>query len=329
VANNGSANRYKPNAAGNAIINTLRRHLVFRPRLVWQDAGVRRVCKLLLPALFGVSIAQLGLLLDTVFASFLPGGSIAWLYYSSRLVYFPLGIFGVALATVILPQLSRQYVDQSAVQFSITMDWALRSVLIIALPAALGLYLLAEPLFATLFHYGKFHARDVHMAAFSLRAYAFGLPAFMLVKVLVSGFYARQNIKTPVHIAAFALLLNVVLNFLLIWHLRHAGLALATALASTVNAGWLAWQLQCRGYFQPQAGWGKYLLQLLTAVVVMCVFLAWFSPPTSAWMAWSWHERAFSLFALITALAVIYFSSLYLVGLRLRAFILKTHSVNK
>lgn len=295
-------------------------NLLLLPRLIWHDAGVRKVIKLLVPALFGVSVAQISLLIDTLFASFLPSGSITWLYYSDRLTYFPLGIFGVALATVILPHLSHTHADRSTVQFSITLDWALRCVLLIAIPSGIGLYMLAVPLFSSLFQYGQFHAHDAAMTSLSLRAYAFGLPAFMLVKVLASGFYAKQDIKTPVRIAVVALITNMILNFMLIWHLKHAGLALATSLASSVNAALLCWYLISRKSYQPQKSWGIYLLQLFVAGVMMCAFIAWFSPLETIWWKWTWRQRVPHLVGLLSGAMAIYFISLRMVGLRLVHF---------
>jgi putative peptidoglycan lipid II flippase len=297
-----------------------RQNLLLIPRLAWRDQGVRRVLKLLVPALFGVSVAQIGLLLDTLFASFLPAGSITWLYYSDRLIYFPLGIFGVALATVVLPNLSRYHVDGSAEAFSAAIDWALRCVLIIAIPAAIGLYMLSVPLFASLFQYGKFHAHDVEMASLSLRAYAFGLPAFMLIKVLASGFYSRQDIKTPVRIAVVALIVNMALNFAFIWHLKHAGLALATTLAATLNAGLLCWYLVSRGSYQVQKGWGMYLLQLSVASIAIVGLIAWLSPPSAIWINWPWQQRIGHLVGLLLGSMLAYFTCLRLMGLRLKHF---------
>lgn len=294
--------------------------LLLLPRLVWHDPGVRKVTKLLVPALFGVSVAQISLLLDTLFASFLPVGSITWLFYSDRLIYFPLGIFGVALATVILPQLSRNHADRSLEAFSSAIDWALRCVLIIAIPSAIGLYMLAVPLFASLFQYGNFHPHDVEMASLSLKAYAFGLPAFMLVKVLASGFYSRQDLKTPVRIAVIALIANMAFNFALIWHLKHAGLALATTLASTINAALLCWYLISRGNYTVQKGWWIYLLRLVVAGTAVAGLIAWLSPESATWISWPWKERVMHLIALLLASIVIYFVTLYLMGLRLRHF---------
>ncbi len=296
------------------------RGLLFWPSLVWRDEGVRRVIKLLIPALFGVSVAQISLLIDTLFASFLPVGSITWLYYSDRLTYFPLGIFGVALATVVLPHLSRKHADRSVEEFSMALDWALRCVLVIAIPASIGLYMLAGPLFTALFQYGRFHAHDVVMASWSLHMYAFGLPAFMLVKVLASGFYSQQDIKTPVRIAVTALIINMLLNFALIWHLKHAGLALATSLSSSVNAGLLWWYLGKRGVYRLQPGWIAYLLRLVASGVVMCGLLAWFSPPVAEWLSWSWQPRVWHLGLLLLMAMVSYIVCLRISGLKLRDF---------
>ncbi len=294
--------------------------LLVWPRLVWKDAGVRRVLKLLVPALFGVSVAQISLLIDTLFASFLPPGSITWLYYSDRLTYFPLGIFGVALATVVLPYLSQQYAKGSIEEFSIGLDWALRCVLVIAIPAGIGLYLLAQALFIALFQYGNFQPHDAWMSAWSLQAYAFGLPGFMLVKVLASGFYSQQDIKTPVRIAVISLLANMALNFALIWSLRHAGLALATALSSSLNAGLLFYGLWARKGFIIQKGWIAYLGRLFFASAVMAALLWWINPSVTTWLDWGWQQRVSHLFGLIGIAILSYVGCLWLTGLRLRDF---------
>ncbi len=294
--------------------------MLLMPRLCWRDEGVRRVVKLLIPALFGVSVAQISLLLDTLFASFLPVRSITWLYYSDRLTYFPLGIFGVALATVILPHLSKKHADASLKEFSMTMDWALRCVLIIALPAAVGLYMLATPLFSALFQYGKFHAQDVIMASLSLKAYAVGLPAFMLVKVLASGFYSRQDIKTPVRIAVLALIINMALNFMLIGSLKHVGLALATSLSSSINAGLLGWYLIKKGGYSPQRSWLLYLLRLLIASSAIYGVISVFSPSENQWLMESWQWRVWHLTGLLFASIVIYFLCLRIMGLKIKHF---------
>lgn len=297
------------------------RDLLVLPRLVWRDEGVRRVLKLLVPALFGVSVAQISLLIDTLFASFLPAGSITWLYYSDRLTYFPLGIFGVALATVVLPHLSRQHADRSIAEFSAVLDWALRCVLVIAIPAGIGLFILAGPLFTSLFKYGHFTDHDVIMASHSLRAYAFGLPAFMLVKVLASGYYSRQDIKAPVRIAVIALVANMVLNLILIWPLAHAGLALATSLSSTLNALLLYLGLRKLQVFTPQSGWLFYLLRLVGAGLVMALLLIALNPQQATWSHWHWHYRIGYLLFLLVLAVMSYLICLRISGLRLRDFL--------
>ncbi len=216
--------------------------------------GVKRILKLMAPALFGVSVSQINLLLDTVLASLLAAGSVSWLYYSDRLVELPLGVFGVAIGTVILPALSKRHASQSKTHFAAMLDWALRVVLLLGLPAALALGVLAEPLLITLFHYGAMTDTDIQMAAMSLRAYAFGLVAFMLIKVLAPGFFARQDTKTPVKVGIIAMIANMVFNLILIWPLAHAGLALATALSAFLNAGLLGYLLHKQGVLPARLG---------------------------------------------------------------------------
>ena len=196
-----------------------------RPRLRRQHEGVRRIFRLMLPAVFGVSVTQINLLVDTLIASFLVTGSVSWLYYSDRLVEFPLGVFGVALATVILPSLSQRHAEGSAEVFSHTLDWALRWVMVIGAPAMLGLILLAGPMLTTLFQYGAFQDHDVTMASRSLMAYTVGLLGYILIKILAPGFYARQDTRTPVRIGIIAMVANIVLNIILVFPLAHAGLA--------------------------------------------------------------------------------------------------------
>ncbi len=278
----------------------------------WQNEGVRRILKLMVPALFGVSVAQISLLVDTIFASFLPQGSISWLYYSDRLTYFPLGIFGVALATVVLPHLSKKHAEKDQQAFAESLDWSVRMVLLLGVPSALGLGLLAQPLIATLFHYGRFNAYDVLMSSQSLIAYALGLPAFMLIKVLASGFYSQQNIKTPVKIAATALGVNLILNGLLIGPLQHVGLALATSISSWVNAVLLWVCLYRKGVIKVQRAWLLYLLWLGGACVLMVAWLWLLRRPVSDWLQLSWHWRALQLLLDLGVGGALYLGVLYL-----------------
>ncbi len=292
--------------------------LMPRPKVRWKDEGVRRIMKLMAPALFGVSVSQINLLLDTVLASFLISGSVSWLYYSDRLVELPLGVFGIAVATVILPSLSTKHAEKSGEAFAKTLDWAVRMILLIAVPAALALTILAEPLLFTLFQYGAMTVHDVDMAALSLRAYAVGLLAFMLIKVLAPGFYARQDTKTPVKIGIIAMVANMVFNLLLVFWLDHAGLALATSLSAFLNAGLLWYTLRRDGVFVWQAGWGRYLMQLIPAAAVMVALLVWLMPGVEQWAGFGWQQRALWLGALVVAGGGSYLIMLVLAGLRLR-----------
>lgn len=287
----------------------------------WKDIGVMRVFKLMLPAIFGVSVSQISLFVDNFFASFLRVGSVTWLYLSSRLTYFPLGVFGVAVATVVLPHLSRKYASNSLEEFSAALDWGLRFVLIIALPAMLGLMILSGPILITLMQYGKFTPFDVHMAQRSLITFSFGIPTFMLVKVLASGFYSRQNIAGPVRVAIVAVIINIVLNALLIKPFAHAGLALATSIASWVNASILLWLLTHNKYYLPGKGWSKFLMQLAIASTLMALFLWFYSNDLSLWLTWNWLNRAWHLIMISCVAIVIYFATLWIAGMRWKDFV--------
>jgi putative peptidoglycan lipid II flippase len=295
-----------------------------KPSLNWRDEGVQRVLKLMVPALFGASVGQLSLLLNTIFASFLKIGSVTWLYYSDRLAYFPLGVFGVALATVVLPHLSRQHAANSKEAFASTLDWGIRCNLVIGIPASLTMLLLAGPLITTLFQYGKFHAYDVIMTRRSVIAYSIGLQAFMLAKVLSSAFYAQQNIKTPVRIGIVALVANMILNGILIMPLAHAGLALASSLASWFNVAVLWMMLYKRGIYRFQAGWGLFAFRLLSANSLLCLLLWWGQGNLATWLNWHWYQR-FAHVLLLGVLAIgVYLGTLWLTGMRARDFKAKT-----
>tara|TARA_R110000868_G_scaffold410505_2_gene698766 strand:+ start:15272 stop:16810 length:1539 start_codon:yes stop_codon:yes gene_type:complete len=284
----------------------------------WRDPGVQRVLKLMIPALFGVSVAQIGLLVDTMFASFLQQGSISWLYNSERLMMFPLGVFGVAISTVVLPHLSKKHANKSTQDYSDTLNWAIRAVLFIGVPAAIGLILLSGPLLATMFNYGHFNDFDVVMTRQSLIAYSIGIPAMMLVKVLASGFYAQQNIKTPVKIAAIALAVNVIMNFALIVPLHHAGLALASAIAAIVNATLLLWLLKKYNIAKAAKGWGVFLLRCIIANGLMAIVLWLGTADLQQWFTWHWSQRALHLFVILIAAITTYLLTLRVSGLRLK-----------
>lgn len=275
------------------------------------------VIKRMVPALFGVSVAQISVLIDNMFASFLAVGSISWLYYSDRLIYFPLGIIGVAIATVIMPNLSRNYSEKDESIFTETLDWALRTVLIIGVPAAVGLYVLAGPILSTLIHYGRFSNYDVVMTAKSLSAFAVGLPAFMLIKILASAFYARQNIKTPVKIAAIAVLCSVIFNFMLVFPMKHAGLALSTSLSSIVNAGLLWFFLFKAGIFRASRRWRKTIIELIVANGVMAGLVMWMAGNTQMWLTAPALWRITHLILILIAGMASYIVMLWVMGLRL------------
>lgn len=298
--------------------------LLPRPRWGLRDAGVGKILKLMLPGIIGSSVSQINLLFDTLLASFLITGSVSWLYYADRLVEFPLGIFGIALATVILPVLSRAHASDSPQEFSHTLDAALRWVLLIGLPATAGLIILSQAALSTLFEYGGFQGDDVSMAGLALVAYGVGLPGFMLVKILAPAFFSRQDTKTPVRIAIRAMIANMVMNIVFVVPLvllqvpgAHAGLALATALASYVNAGLLFRHLRKAGVYQPATGWRKLLLQMLFAVVSMSIVLIWGVPEASAWSDMSGSQRALEISLWIGAGVAVYLVALRLSGMRL------------
>jgi putative peptidoglycan lipid II flippase len=276
--------------------------------------GVRHVLKLMVPALFGVSVAQVNLLVDTLFASFLATGSVSWLYFSDRMIEFPLGVFGVALATVSLPRLSRYVAQGAFTDFNRTLDWGIRTTLLISLPAGLGLGILALPILSSLFQYGVFDAHAALMTAKSLTAFAFGLPAFMVVKILASAFYSHQNIKTPVRIGVIAMIVNMVLNVILIWHFAHQGLALSTSLAAYVNVILLLIILKKKQLFSFQYGWGKFLLQVLAANLILSISLFWLCPPVEFWLNGSWYSRAKELLLLMFVSGLSYFATLVFTG---------------
>jgi putative peptidoglycan lipid II flippase len=297
----------------------IKANLLCLPKMNWGDTGVKRVLLLMVPALFGVSVAQVNLLLDTVFASFLPVGSVSWLYYSDRLTFFPLGVFGVAIATVILPHLSRKHATKSIENYSASLDWGIRLVLLIALPSTVALILFSKPLLICLLGYGKFSAFDVLMTRKSLITFSLGLCAFMLIKILGSAFYATQNIKTPVKIGAFSMLVNTVFCLILIGPMAHAGLALASSIAGWVNAFLLLFLLIKRGTYQPNKGWVKYGLQLLGANGILALLLI-YCQQLVIWGNLTLLKRIAYLSIDVMFAIVVYLVCLYVTGLRLKQF---------
>ncbi|MDP2134661.1 MAG: murein biosynthesis integral membrane protein MurJ [Sulfuritalea sp.] len=287
---------------------------------VWRDEGVRRVLKLMAPAVLGVSVAQISLLINTVFASFLETGSVSWLYYADRLMEFPAGLLGAALGTILLPSLAKSHANRKSEEFSALLDWGLRLTLMLTLPASLALALLSVPLLATLFQYGAFSAIDVLRTREALVAYSIGLTGLILVKVLAPGFYARQDIRTPVKIALVTLALTQLMNFAFIGWLKHAGLALSIGLASCFNAAMLWRGLRQRGVYLPQAGWGIFMLKLLVALMVLGSVLWFASADDAKWLAMNGGQRLLQLTAVVLAGLVSYFATLWLLGFRLRDF---------
>jgi len=292
------------------------------PRWDWapRDEGVRRILKLMGPAALGVSVAQISLLINTLFASFLATGSVSWLYYADRLMEFPSGMLGVALGTILLPSLAKHYADNDTGEYSKLLDWGLRMTLLLSAPAAVGLGVLAVPLLATLFKYGAFSALDLEMTRQALVAYSVGLVGIILVKVLAPGFYARQNIRTPVKIAIFTLLATQAMNLIFIWHLKHAGLALAIGLGACINAGILYFQLRKQGIFTPQPGWTVFLAKLGLALALMGAGLWLGMGEAGQWVAYGFRQRALHLGLLVMGGVVVYFATLWALGFRIANF---------
>lgn len=290
----------------------------------WRDAGVQRILKLMAPAVLGVSVAQISLLINTIFASFLESGSVSWLYYADRLMEFPAGLLGAALGTILLPSLAGAHSRQDTAEFSSLLDWGLRLTLMLTLPAALALAIIGVPLISTLFQHGAFTENDVLRTRDALAAYSVGLTGLILVKVLAPGFYAKQDIRTPVKIALFTLALTQVLNLALFDWLKHAGLALAIGLASCANAA-LLWRGLLRNQtYRPQPGWGMFLIKLCLSLITLGLVL-WFGSGTDAqWLTASFSLRLTWLATLVGAGIACYFAVLWLLGFRLADFHLRS-----
>jgi len=299
-----------------------------RPRLQVRTPheGVSRVFRLMLPAIFGVSIAQVNMLVNTLLASFLVTGSVSWLYYSDRLMEFPLGVFGIALATVILPSLSRRHAANAHDDFSHLLDWGLRWVCLIGIPASVALVVLSGPMLATLFHFGAFGEHDVRMSAQALMAFSIGLLGFIMVKVLAPGFYARQDTRTPMRIGVVAMLTNVALSLVLVWPLAHVGLALAISIAAFVNAGLLFHRLYRDGVYRPLPGWFSFLGRVVLATALMGALLYWGSGDLARWLqAPAWTRAGWLLFW-VTAGLLVYLAATIAMGLRPAQLLLRRSS---
>ncbi len=292
--------------------------VMVKPKWGWRDPGVVKIRTLMIPALFGVSVSQINLLFDTFIASFLQTGSISWLYYSDRLLEFPLGLFGIAIATVILPALSRKHVDAQNEGFAQTMDWGVRMVILLGLPAMLGLMVLAKPMLMVLFMRGEFSPQDVHQASLSLFAYASGLLNFMLIKVLAPGYYSRQDTKTPVKYGIIAMVTNMVFNAIFAYFYGYVGLAIATALSAFVNMALLYRGLHIAEVYQITKRTVFFIIRLAIAGAAMVAAILWQLEDMSVWLGWSFAHRSAVLGMLIGLGAVVYLMVLFLTGARLK-----------
>jgi putative peptidoglycan lipid II flippase len=286
-----------------------------------RDPGVRRVLKQMLPATFAVSVAQISLIINTNIASHLADGSVSWLSYADRLMELPTGLLGVALGTILLPSLSKAHACGDQKEYSALLDWGLRLTFLLAMPAAVALMVLSEPITTTLFHYGKFDPHSVDMTARALVAYGVGLMGLILVKILAPGFYAKQDIRTPVKIGIGVLIATQLMNLLFVPWIAHAGLALSIGLAATLNAAFLFFILKARGIYRPEPGWGIFVLRLAIALILLAMAgwgiasqFDWLAMRTTPWM------RIGALLLVILACAGSYFGALLLMGFRFSDF---------
>ncbi len=289
-------------------------------RFSWKDEGMWRVIKQMGPAMFGVSIAQISLIINTIFASFLVAGSVSWLYFADRLMEFPSGMLGAALGTILLPSLSKCHANNDTAEYSRLLDWGLRLTFMLALPSALALGMLAVPLLSTFFQRGEFVAHDVLMTSQALVGYSVGLTGLILVKILAPGFYARQNIKTPVKIGIVTLLATQAMNALFIGWIAHAGLALSIGLGACLNSGILFYFLRKQGIYQPEPGWAKFFAKIALAMLALGLLL-WFGMGTQdSWLTSSPWPRVSRLTGLVVGGVVLYFAVLAVLGFRPRDF---------
>ncbi|QMT31903.1 murein biosynthesis integral membrane protein MurJ [Alysiella filiformis] len=291
------------------------------PKLNWRDSAVQRVMKQMVPSIIGSSVAQISLVINTIFASFLVSGSVSWMYYADRLMELPSGVIGAALGTILLPSLSKHAAGEDVAEFSALLDWGLRLCMLLILPAAVGLAVLGFPLVATLFMYQQFGLHDAQMTQYALMAYSVGLPAMILVKILAPAFYAQKNVKTPMKVAMISLASTQIFNLLLVWHLKHVGLALAIGLGACVNAALLFVILRTRKMYVPQTGWRTFMLKIGTALLAMTLIL--WAVQTFVPLQWDnvgGGHRVLQLGLLIVLAMVVYFCLLGAMGMRPRDF---------
>ena len=294
------------------------------PRVNFRDAGAMRVIKQMGPAILGVSVSQISLIINTIFASFLVSGSVSWMYYADRLMEFPSGVLGVALGTILLPSLSKSFASGNHDEYCRLMDWGLRLCFLLALPASVAIGILAKPLTVSLFQYGKFTAFDAAMTQRALVAYSVGLMGLIVVKVLAPGFYSRQDIKTPVKIAIVTLIMTQLMNLAFIGPLKHAGLSLSIGLAACLNAGLLYWQLRKQDIFTPQPGWARFLVRLLVAVLVMSAALLGMMYVMPDWAQGTMPYRLMRLMAVVVVGIMAYFATLAVLGFKVKEFARRT-----
>src|SRR4051812_9229796 len=291
-------------------------------RSAWADEGTRQVLRLMLPALLGVSVAQISLLINTQIASYLRPGSVSWLNSADRLMEFPTALLGVALGVVLMPQLAAARASADEERYSAMLDWGLRLVVLLAIPCSAALLVFARPLVATLFHYGAFKPSDVDQVALALAGYGSGLLGLVAIKVLAPGYYASHDMRTPMRIAIVALVVTQLFNLALVPMLKHAGLALSIGLGALVNAGLLLAGLLRRGRYKPSPGWGRFGLQVFAATALLAIFLTWASLGLP-WVEWQAQKllRVGVMAGLIAASALLYFGALWVAGLKLRQFV--------
>jgi putative peptidoglycan lipid II flippase len=289
-------------------------------RLDWRDEGVRRVLRAMGPAVLGVSAAQISTLINTQLAAYLGDGRISWITYADRLMEFPSALLGVALATILLPNLAKHHHDANDAQYRELLDWGLRLTFLLALPAALALALLAVPLIATLYQYGRFSAVDVWQTRAALLGYSVGLLGLIAVKILAPGFYARHDMRTPVRIAFVTLLVSQTLAVILMFQIGHAGLTLSISLGACLNAALLYRTMRRRDVYRPLPGWGRFLGRVAVALCVLGAVLWWASGDASFWLSAGLAAKVGRLGAVVAAGCVAYFGALWLVGFRLADF---------
>ena len=272
-----------------------KKNLLIPPKVDFKHEGVDRILKLMLPALFGVSVTQINLLLNTIWASFMQDGSVSWLYSAERMTELPLGLIGVAIGTVILPSLSARHAEQDQAKFKSMIDWAAKIIMLVGIPASIALFMLSTPIIQALFQRGEFTLEDTHMTALALQCMSAGVISFMLIKVFAPGFYAQQDTKTPVRVGLMAVAANAILNVVFIgffklidWHAEHMALALASSGSALVNAGMLYFYLHKRNIYRFGAHWKKLGFQFLVANIIMIAALAyaltWYQGDIAQWL---------------------------------------------